>query len=563
MKRYFLLALILSVTYIFCMEEKEIYGRTQEELIDELEDICKNSLLNVCQSLSLEYAIWREDLKTIEGVLREDVAIDKLLLQEFGGCTPLMLACLSGSKKIVEFLLSKGTDTNKANSRGLTALMIAAKKGYKELVKLLLANGAIVNAVSFKQTALDFAAKNGHKDIVELFLEAKANFLSVEYPWDAMLTVNPHISSVEKNALMCAIKNGHANVVELFLKRGIHLGDWDEEGTNFPFPIAIENEGERDYSKKEADQLIKLCSHHEVLLYLKDPLSYAQSILNPTPIMLAASGYNELVIVVLLLVRGKSNITVQSDPTAYIWIARARERIIIRLRGIVESSKLFKELLLHPHTQLSLEQVQSYLEDTSILAPLILVTEHGVKLMRAKDFSEDMFHDPEIDALVQELSKNPEVQLYLKDPSRYVQSKRITAVLMLACIFGHTEVISLFRDCPVECLNARDCYGYTAFDYALQYNLNSAATLINCFGIKLEGLNGKGKELLEMAVENGSLNLVNALLGVGVQPTIGLAQKARELGYLKIMHRLLFSALAYPPEHQKYPQIGIMSGLFK
>lgn len=66
-----------------------------------------------------------------------------------------------------------------------------------------------------------------------------------------------------------------------------------------------------------------------------------------------------------------------------------------------------------------------------------------------------------------------------------------------------------------------------------------------------------------MAIEVGDRNLVNALLNVGAQPTIELAMHAQELGYLKIMHRLLFATLAKLREVQKYPQLNDLATLFK
>lgn len=114
----------------------------------------------------------------------------------------------------------------------------------------------------------------------------------------------------------------------------------------------------------------------------------------------------------------------------------------------------------------------------------------------------------------------------------------------------------------------------------MQYNLASALTLINCFDLKVNL--GEKKTLfgflysyflgskkdkrnlpLEQAIEEGNLNLVNALLGVGTKSTIELSKKAMEKGYLTIMHRLLFTSLLDVSEQQRYPQITHLSCLFK
>lgn len=156
---------------------------------------------------------------------------------------------------------------------------------------------------------------------------------------------------------------------------------------------------------------------------------------------------------------------------------------------------------------------------------------------------------------------------------------------MLACIFGHRNVVSLYKEASIGYLNTRNSFGHTAFDYALRYKPDIAATLITYFDTKLNQMNTyklyslldtirayipffnnkvyKGQELLEQAIRQGNINLVNALLGLGVQPTIELAHMAREFGYLKIMHRLLFSTLASLPADTKNPQILLLSSLFK
>ena len=134
-------------------------------------------------------------------------------------------------------------------------------------------------------------------------------------------------------------------------------------------------------------------------------------------------------------------------------------------------------------------------------------------------------------------------------------------------------------------INIKDNYGRTAFDYAYTYNLNSVATLINIFGTKISQLDPqqtsrfttliayipylgakiktyKKEELLKLAVDRGNLFLVNALLSIGAQPTIELAQAAKDSGYLKVMHRLLFLTLASIPEYKREPYLAL-SGLFK
>ena len=188
-----------------------------------------------------------------------------------------------------------------------------------------------------------------------------------------------------------------------------------------------------------------------------------------------------------------------------------------------------------------------------------------------------------------ELCVLPEVKAYFSNPLEYVKRdiNRFSTVdkgqtwLMVACIFGDADVISFYKDYSQEYINAKDYYGYTAFDYACMYSLDSVAHLISIFGEKINQLNpqqtslfttlfsyvpyfgiSKKDELLKRTVESGKLSWVNALLSIGARPTIELAKEAGNRGYLKIMHRLLFSSLASIPEYKKDPYIAL-SGLFK
>ena len=168
-----------------------------------------------------------------------------------------------------------------------------------------------------------------------------------------------------------------------------------------------------------------------------------------------------------------------------------------------------------------------------------------------------------------ELCFQQEVQQYLKDPQNFVNKHDLDftfdkgqTLLMLACIFGHTKIISLFKDSSVESVSSQDNYNRCAFDYALLFNLDSVAHCINIFDKKIDISQAQIYALIERAIKKGHLNLVNALISIGVEPTIELAQEARELGYLKIMHRLLFSYLARSGGNY-YPQVGQLSTLFK
>ncbi|OCK94914.1 ankyrin, partial [Cenococcum geophilum 1.58] len=93
--------------------------------------------------------------------------------------TALQAAVEAGNLKLVQLLLSVGTDVNAAPAPygGVTALQAAAIKGYITVANTLLSHGAHVNAEPAKvngRTALEGAAEYGRIDMLQLLLDAGA-----------------------------------------------------------------------------------------------------------------------------------------------------------------------------------------------------------------------------------------------------------------------------------------------------------------------------------------------------------------------------------------------------
>ena len=157
-----------------------------------------------------------------------------------------------------------------------------------------------------------------------------------------------------------------------------------------------------------------------------------------------------------------------------------------------------------------------YAQNTDGATPLLLAKENGYE---------------EIVQLL-ELCSQQEVREYLKDPQDFVNKHGIgfifdqkQTVLMLACIFGHTHIISLFRDKPSKCLCAKDYYNCSAFNYAVLFNLDSVAHFIHIFSHKVKITLSPTSSLMEQGIKKGNLTLVNALLSIGAKPTLELAQQ--------------------------------------
>ena len=109
--------------------------------------------------------------------------------------TPLTAAARNGHTSVVEILIEKGADVNKADKLGwmtplagkfgagfqgiggwMTPLGMAAFGGHINVVQLLLAKGAYPNmACGQGWTPLHCAAEMGHKDVVKVLYEAGAD----------------------------------------------------------------------------------------------------------------------------------------------------------------------------------------------------------------------------------------------------------------------------------------------------------------------------------------------------------------------------------------------------
>jgi ankyrin repeat protein len=81
--------------------------------------------------------------------------------------TLLMSACRRQSKKLVNFLLSRGAKVNVTDEFGRTALMYAAMKGHEEIFTLLMEHNADVKKQDcFGQAVIHYAAIYNHKPIL-------------------------------------------------------------------------------------------------------------------------------------------------------------------------------------------------------------------------------------------------------------------------------------------------------------------------------------------------------------------------------------------------------------
>lgn len=151
-------------------------------------------------------AVEDDDLVKVRRMIAEGVDVNSINEDdEF----PLLIASWSGSKEIVELLISNGANVNQAaEAEFYTALMRASDRGHWDIADILIKKGADVNARDdYDATSLTRAAESGHLEIVRLLLENGAD---------------PNIREERgKTARELAIENNHINAADLVDKFSI------------------------------------------------------------------------------------------------------------------------------------------------------------------------------------------------------------------------------------------------------------------------------------------------------------------------------------------------------
>ena len=173
--------------------------------------------------------------------------------------TPLSMAAQEGHRDVVNLLLDRGADPNKADIFGLTPLHEAAKRGHKNVVRILLERGGDPNRVDmWGRTPLHRAAWNGmesplypslgyHKEVIQMLHQGGAelnvkdrkgatplhNAIKqgdrdvVQVLLDAGANPNvtcPRTCPDRASLLQCAAKKGQKDLVNLLLEASIHQG---------------------------------------------------------------------------------------------------------------------------------------------------------------------------------------------------------------------------------------------------------------------------------------------------------------------------------------------------
>ena len=415
----------------------------------------------------------------------------------------LRAASIKGKNEVVFFLLNKCSacieNINAKNSDGDTILLSAAAAGEKEIVEMLLDKGADIDAQNLMgETALIKAVESyrAGKELVALLLNRRANI---------------HVGG--GRALQTAALHGCKEKIILLLSRGAHINAKDSS--------------QMTALMSAAEEVIPLLLENGADVHIQDKIG------RTALIVAAGSGESEKV-KMILDAGADANAQDENGKTALMCAAGPHMTITQAYKDVIT-------LLLSRGASINTQDKNDmtalmHAIDQGNEEPVIPLLKYGTDITIKDKWGRTAFtinkrNNKRIQQLL-EIYNQPQIYLYLRSPIEYAKQNKFMCtakgqtILMLACIFGHAEVISLLKDCAVGYLNARDNYDYSAFDYAIRYNLNLLSDLINTFGPNINELNlskdslfynikDHQETLLAMAVEAKNSNLINDLLNIG------------------------------------------------
>jgi ankyrin repeat protein len=105
---------------------------------------------------------------------RATAKLNRLNVRDNEGNTPFHLAAAAGNTKLLDYLLSAGSDLRSSNVRGEYPLTLAARYGRNDSVELLLQRQCVVKCEDIMTSAMTAAIVAGHVDTTSLLLRSGA-----------------------------------------------------------------------------------------------------------------------------------------------------------------------------------------------------------------------------------------------------------------------------------------------------------------------------------------------------------------------------------------------------
>ena len=160
-------------------DEKKLFTASVEGDAEEVERLLLSGIVDVnCRggyysSTPLYEAADRGNTDVVQLLLERSADPNRA---DLDGETPLYKAVVKGDLDVVRLLLERGAEPNKSDDRGRTPLHEATRKGHGDVARLLIDGGAELNvADATSQTPLYWAALRGHDEVVQLLRDEGAD----------------------------------------------------------------------------------------------------------------------------------------------------------------------------------------------------------------------------------------------------------------------------------------------------------------------------------------------------------------------------------------------------
>jgi ankyrin repeat protein len=142
------------------------------------------------------------------------------------GTPPLIIASLSGSKEIVQYLLSKDVEINITDKNGNTSLLSSLLRGNLEIAKILLEKKPKLTIKNKKGVSpLLICSANGYFDILEVILSQQVDINQQDEDGNT--------------ALHFSILGGHEDIVERLLDKDANIKIQNKKGKS---PVSFASE---------------------------------------------------------------------------------------------------------------------------------------------------------------------------------------------------------------------------------------------------------------------------------------------------------------------------------